>query len=323
MDKSEDQQDKKDIWEILKSLSTIIAALAVPIVVACIGSQYNKAIKDREVEGKFVELAVKILDNEPKEESKNIRVWATLVINKYSGVTLPDSAQNDLIEKVPLLDQAIYETYGDIRIPITDYEDLRIERHFLRGLGTTYPISTNTFKTYLDSAKAIVFHYSVSRSADPVAKYLTNKNAQASVHLIIDRDGRIIQQIPFNRKSKSSGRSEYRGLKNFNHISIGIQLVNLGRLTLEDGEFKDPYGKTVNSDEVEQKRDKFTNQQSYWHKYTDIQIDRAKKIALLLTEEYDLQYIVGHDDITKGLKKDPGPLFPIEEFQAEILGESP
>ena len=40
-----------------KSVAVAVAALAVPIMVLVVGSYYTNAMKEREVSGKFVELA--------------------------------------------------------------------------------------------------------------------------------------------------------------------------------------------------------------------------------------------------------------------------
>ena len=57
-----------------------------------IGNIYTKTLKERELQGKFVELAVQILNSEPNPEAKNIRSWATKVINVYSP-TITKAAQ--------------------------------------------------------------------------------------------------------------------------------------------------------------------------------------------------------------------------------------
>jgi N-acetyl-anhydromuramyl-L-alanine amidase AmpD len=36
-------------------------------------------------------------------------------------------------------------------------------------------------------------------------------------------------------------------------------------------------------------------------------------------KEYKIQWILGHDDISPG-KRDSGPLFPMNELQASVLG---
>ncbi|HYX01920.1 MAG TPA: hypothetical protein VE963_07525 [Reyranella sp.] len=47
-----------DSWERAKSAATILSAIAIPVVVAIVGNSFSSAMKEREVQGKFVELAV-------------------------------------------------------------------------------------------------------------------------------------------------------------------------------------------------------------------------------------------------------------------------
>jgi hypothetical protein len=50
-------------------------------------NQYAHALKERELQGKFVELAVTILRDAPKGDStRSLRSWATQVLDRYSGV---------------------------------------------------------------------------------------------------------------------------------------------------------------------------------------------------------------------------------------------
>jgi hypothetical protein len=92
----------KDGWEKAKALSVIFAALVIPIVIAIIGYFVNASLKEREVQGKFVELAVAILREPVKGEDRPIRIWATEVVNKYSGVPFSDQTRGVLIDKLSL-----------------------------------------------------------------------------------------------------------------------------------------------------------------------------------------------------------------------------
>ena len=90
------------MWAKLDVLSKILAAVLIPIVLAVIGNQYSTAIKERELQGKFVELAVDILREEPTPETDSLRAWATKVIDRYSGINLGMAARERLIRTVPL-----------------------------------------------------------------------------------------------------------------------------------------------------------------------------------------------------------------------------
>ena len=90
------------MWAKLDVLSKILAALAIPIILAYIGNQYSTAIKERELQGKFVELAVDILREEPTSETDSLRAWATKVIDRYSGIGLNTAAREKLIKTMTL-----------------------------------------------------------------------------------------------------------------------------------------------------------------------------------------------------------------------------
>jgi hypothetical protein len=61
----------------------------------------NTAIKGDELSLKYVELAVRILQDPPTPESENLRSWAIEVINSYSDVKLPEAAISEL-QNVPI-----------------------------------------------------------------------------------------------------------------------------------------------------------------------------------------------------------------------------
>lgn len=94
-------------WEKFKIFSGSLAAVLIPLALAFIGNGYSQALKEREMQGRFVELAVSILRETPTPQTENIRGWAVDVLNEYSGVQLGAGAKNDLIRKHSLRD-AIY-----------------------------------------------------------------------------------------------------------------------------------------------------------------------------------------------------------------------
>ncbi|MCB1757777.1 MAG: hypothetical protein KDJ38_19815 [Gammaproteobacteria bacterium] len=93
-----------DGWEKFKILSAVL----VPAAIALVGHWYTSAISEREVQAKFVELGVSILQAPPAKETENLRTWATEVLNRYSGVPINDATKNDLIKSVPLPSSATW-----------------------------------------------------------------------------------------------------------------------------------------------------------------------------------------------------------------------
>ena len=76
-----------------------------------------------------------------------------------------------------------------------------------------------------------------------VEKFFTNKldtndhpyfeqisELQVSSHLLIERNGSIIQFVPFNKKAWHAGISKFQGRENCNEFSIGIELEGTDNL---------------------------------------------------------------------------------------------
>ena len=100
---------------------------------------------------------------------------------------------------------------------------------------------------------------------------------QVSAHLLIRRDGSIVQFAPFGRRAWHAGASRFQGRENCNDFSIGIEL---------EGE-----------DEVA---------------YTDEQYTELVGVIMALCKAYptlSARRIAGHCDVAPGRKTDPGPAF--------------
>ncbi len=93
---------RPDLWERAKAVSSIASAVVIPVVLLWVGDNFSKAIKERELQGKFVELAVQILREEPSKQANGLRDWATEVLNEYSGVPFSPETKKALIETTPL-----------------------------------------------------------------------------------------------------------------------------------------------------------------------------------------------------------------------------
>ena len=77
------------------------------------------------------------------------------------------------------------------------------------------------------------------------AKFLVKPDVKASAHVVIGRDGQVIQMVPFNIEAWHAGRSSYGEASGLNHYSVGIELDNLGQLRQEGGKFVAECGKEV------------------------------------------------------------------------------
>ena len=83
-------------WEKAKILSVLIASIVIPIVIAFIGNAYTKSIKNNEINIRYVELAINILNEPPETEGEfenlALRSWAIEIINNYSEIPLSQGA---------------------------------------------------------------------------------------------------------------------------------------------------------------------------------------------------------------------------------------
>lgn len=114
--------------------------------------------------------------------------------------------------------------------------------------------------------------------------------AKVSAHLLIRRDGKTTQYVPFHRRAWHAGQSSYCGRAACNDFSIGIEL---------EGADETPY--------------------------QDEQYAELADVIRALCEAYpalNRERIVGHSDIAPGRKTDPGPSFDWPRLRASIAVKS-
>lgn len=97
--------------DTLKLVGPVISNLILPITLAYIGHIYSLALKEKETEASFVNIAVDVLKSPPTKDDHNIRNWATKIINRYSDVPLDDKTKADLIENISISSANIPEDY--------------------------------------------------------------------------------------------------------------------------------------------------------------------------------------------------------------------
>ena len=84
---------EKDVWDKMIPLSTLLASVLIPVVLAIVGNSYATSIKQSENRVKYTELAMNILKEKPSFDTEALRSWAIQVIDQYSGVQLSARAQ--------------------------------------------------------------------------------------------------------------------------------------------------------------------------------------------------------------------------------------
>jgi len=197
-----------------------------------------------------------------------------------------------------------------------------IDHRLYHDDGEPCPYRETPNKRGVIKPRYLIMHYTVGSSAEGSISWLTNARSRASAHIVLSRDGDITQLVPFNMKAWHAGRSRWQELKGLSAHSIGIEIDNAGVLTkLANGRWKTSFGKVYEPDEVIELTHKLDNQPKGWHIYPEQQLQALIELSQLLVEEYQLEGILGHDDISgyRG-KRDPGPAFPMEEIKGYVYG---
>lgn len=167
-----------------------------------------------------------------------------------------------------------------------------------------------------------VVHYSVTESAGATARVLDARE-YVSCHLTIDRTGRVIQQVPFDRVAFHCGASEYLGRRDCNKFSLGIEISNPGPLLpMDGGGYKTTYGKRWEGRVVEAWHPNTPGRGwRYWAAYSQTELDLCAHICTLWKLEYGIVDVVGHDEIATpvGRKSDPSPAFPMAWLRSVVF----
>lgn len=113
---------------------------------------------------------------------------------------------------------------------------------------------------------------------------------KVSSHLLIRRDGELLQFVPFHRRAWHAGTSSFQGREACNDFSVGVELEG--------------------ADDVA---------------YAPEQYARLAAVSTALMQAYPgitSARIVGHSDVAPGRKTDPGPEFDWARYR-DILASGP
>ena len=162
--------------------------------------------------------------------------------------------------------------------------------------------------------RCVVIHFTAGATARSSVNFWKTKSAKgASAHVVIDRDGTIIQCRPFNRTAGHAGVSRWRDPKTgtlydgLNDCSIGIELANAG----DDPKLARRWSKLPLVAAAHRNGGPVQD----WEDYPPAQLAAVTKLVKALVKRYRLDDITGHDCIAPERKSDPGPAFPMEKLR--------
>jgi N-acetylmuramoyl-L-alanine amidase len=133
------------------------------------------------------------------------------------------------------------------------------------------------------------------KDAQSAIDRLCNSDAKVSAHYVVDEDGDVIQLVEEADRAWHAGHSYWRGTRDINSASIGIELINPGH----------EFG---------------------YRPFADAQIRALQTLLpeIMLRHHLDTtKCLLGHSDIAPTRKKDPGELFPWKDFALNGFGVWP
>lgn len=130
-----------------------------------------------------------------------------------------------------------------------------------------------------------VIHYTEMESVEAALARLSNPEAKVSAHYLISREGEVTRLVPEERRAWHAGISYWRGIRDVNSASIGIELDHPGH--------KYGYGP-----------------------FPDAQFEALAPLLARMVKAHAIPRanVVGHSDVAPARKIDPGELFPWERL---------
>jgi N-acetylmuramoyl-L-alanine amidase len=127
----------------------------------------------------------------------------------------------------------------------------------------------------------LVLHYTGMRTGEEAIARLRDPGARVSSHYVVEEDGRVFRLVAEERRAWHAGVSFWRGRRNINGESIGVEIVNPGH----------EFG---------------------YRPFPEPQIAAVIALVADIRSRWSIEDrdIVGHSDVAPTRKDDPGELFP-------------
>jgi len=190
------------------------------------------------------------------------------------------------------------------------------ERPSVTARPTIYstPIKVKTrgnYKTPSGLPKGLIVHFTASRNdAENVLRYLGSEGLGC---MVMDREGNIIksQDQGLNEVAYHAGRSTGpRGETGMSFYCMGMEIISAGNLTKKQGKYYSWFNLEIDASEVrESTRDNANQKAGAYHVFTDAQeksLIEFLKWQIRTNPEFDVEYVLGHDEVSPGRKVDPG-----------------
>jgi N-acetylmuramoyl-L-alanine amidase len=204
------------------------------------------------------------------------------------------------------------------------YMQVEVRDHRVFVGGVQVPLRSTPNRGGLIKPELIVLHDTAGRlDGKSSVAWMVNKAARASANLFVDREGNVTQLAPLNVATWHAGQSKYKGRRQVNGFSIGIEIENPGKM--EQGSLisnaKAWWGQNFNIRHYGIKWHKDADHGAgFWMPYTQKQLDAVTALCQQIVAAYTMRDVTTHYAISPGRKVDVNPLFPIEQVRKAALG---
>jgi len=128
---------------------------------------------------------------------------------------------------------------------------------------------------------AVILHFTGMQTGQAALERMCDPAAKVAAHYMVEEDGRVFRLVPEERRAWHAGQSYWRGERDLNAASIGIEIVNPGH----------EWG---------------------YRPFPDDQIEAVIGLLDAIRGRWSIPNarILGHSDVAPARKTDPGELFP-------------
>jgi N-acetylmuramoyl-L-alanine amidase len=128
-------------------------------------------------------------------------------------------------------------------------------------------------------------HYTGMQDAATAIERLTSSDSGVSSHYVVNEDGTVLQLVDENKRAWHAGASYWRGIRDVNSASIGIEIINPGH----------EFG---------------------YRPFPADQVSAVVRLASEIIKRHGIarSNVVGHSDVAPARKQDPGELFPWDKL---------
>lgn len=163
----------------------------------------------------------------------------------------------------------------------------------------------------MPTRRFLVIHFTAGAAGQSSIDYWRKLNKGICAHFVIERNGELIQCRPCDKTAGHAGSSRWKDPKTkytyiaLNQCTIGIELANGGDA------FPDRFSTLTPT----VAKHKHHAQAKPWETYPEAQILKCMELAAVLVKRYNLDDVVGHEDVSPYRKSDPGPAFPMQRLR--------